>query len=138
MAYAVYEQATGDFRILEVEDGGVDRVLYETRGYAGRGYDRNRPDADHLRGRGPLPRGEYGVYLKPHRRFWAPAFILLPKPGTNMKGRAGFWIHGDSLVNPGDASSGCIILSAAAREWVKHYRVRHLEVLSGLPAKPGT
>ena len=137
MAYAMYDQRSGEFTICEVEDGGLDRVLYQTVGYAGRDRGRNNPSFEAVRNIGPLPRGDYSVRLEPHRKFRAPAFRLHPVSGTVMHGRSGFWIHGDSLIQPGNASHGCIILSAAARGWVEHYQVRHLEVLSG-PAKPGT
>lgn len=137
MAYAVYFQASGRFLICETEDGGIDRVLYETIGHAGRGEGRNNPEAQDVKNWGPLPAGDYRVARSEHPRFRAPAFRLTPKPDTVMYGRSGFWIHGDSMTNPGSASRGCIVISHAAREWVEHYRVRDLTVLSG-PAQPGT
>ena len=39
---------------------------------------------------------------------------LTPFKVNNMYGREGFFIHGDSIDNPGNASNGCIVLN---RQW---------------------
>lgn len=131
MAYALYEQRTGTFRICEIEDGGQDRVLYSTVGYSGRNLGRDNPSLQAVKNIGPIPVGFYYVTLKAHPRFRPPAYELSPYALTNTHGRAGFWIHGDSFDEPGHASHGCIVIGHAAREWIEHYGVRRLEVISG-------
>ena len=39
---------------------------------------------------------------------------LTPLTVNNMFGREGFFIHGDSIDNPGNASNGCVVLN---RQW---------------------
>lgn len=133
---ATYDQRTGAFVIYgEIDDGGTERVLYETKGYAGRGVGKNNPDYEMRRGLGPLPIGRYQV-LGPfdHRRFGPICFRLLQISGPTY-GRSGFLIHGDSKARPGSASSGCIILSRDAREAVREYDVAYLEVCASLAPK---
>jgi len=43
---------------------------------------------------------------------------LTPSLNNQMFGRSGFLIHGDSVVNPGTASEGCIILPRAVRQQI--------------------
>ena len=43
---------------------------------------------------------------------------LLPTNGTNVYGRTGLMMHGDSISHPGQASSGCIIENLEARQRV--------------------
>lgn len=128
-SYALYRQCNGEFLILEVDDGGQERVVYDARGYAGRHDGRNRAELEDVRNVGPLPRGRYSVEVAEHRRFRPPAFRLSPFPQNLMHGRSGFWIHGDSMVSPGNASSGCIVLDRPAREAVAYYEVSTLEVV---------
>ena len=46
------------------------------------------------------------------------ALPLTPMPGTDTFGRFAFLIHGDSIVHPGTASEGCIILLRDARNQI--------------------
>ena len=34
---------------------------------------------------------------------------LIPDPANQMHGRSGFFLHADSVGNPGSASEGCIV-----------------------------
>ena len=107
MANIVYHRRSGE---LDINGTTVTR-----RGYAGAVACRNNPAMEHVRNCGPLPRGTYtmeyiGFYKGPD------TIRLHPAPGNEMYGRSGFLIHGDSLKNPGTASSGCIILEPKIRE----------------------
>jgi hypothetical protein len=133
MSFSRYVQVTGAFEIFAPADESPnERCIYATVGYAGRGACRNNRSCAAIAGRGPLPRGFYrvcGPVVHPH--LGPVAFQLEPFSTNHMHGRSGFWIHGDSRVHPGDASSGCIILSREAREAVALYGVSRLEVVPG-------
>lgn len=87
------------------------------RGYSGKGQWKNVPSAECLHDKGPIPKGLYfigtAINTVTHGPFVLP---LTPSPANTMWGRAGFLIHGDSIVDPGNASEGCIILPRAIRE----------------------
>ena len=55
---------------------------------------------------------------------------LTPAPTTNTFGRSGFLMHGDSIIAPGTASKGCIIMPHDAREQVWNSGDRDLEVVA--------
>lgn len=130
---ASYDQRTGAFLIYgDVDDGGIERVLYEAQGYAGRGACKNNPDCEHRRNEGPLPLGRYRVVSVDHPRFKEPVFRLLQLEGPTY-GRSGFLIHGDSSKAPGKASQGCIVLGYADRTAIAHYGVDELEVCASSP-----
>jgi hypothetical protein len=68
---------------------------------------------------GPCPRGRYSIGQPEDSPHVGPyALPLTPEPGTNTFGRSAFMIHGDSIVHPGTASEGCIILLRDAREQI--------------------
>lgn len=140
MSYAMYEQSNGRFSILDIEDGGQHRVVYETTGYAGRGRHKNRPESEYVRGFGPLPVGEYRIGKPYTSAKVGPLALPLTRVGptsVDPYGRAGFVIHGDSIRRPGEASSGCIIIHREGREAVIDARCERLVVLSGpVPASP--
>lgn len=125
---AIFDSRTGLFSIFSaVDDGGIERCVYETTGYAGHGKGRNNPHFEYVKNVGPLPRGKYWVREERHPRFRAPVFRLTPYRETEMRGRSGFLIHGNNAEN--DASQGCIILGPVDREAVALHRVRILEVV---------
>lgn len=131
---ATYDQRSGAFIIYgDLDDGGQERVLYEAQGYAGRGAGKNNPDAEHQRNVGPLPVGEYSVYGPRTSSRTGPFVFDLRQIKGPTYGRGGFQIHGDSKANPGNASSGCIILHRGAREAIERYAVRRLEVCASQP-----
>lgn len=133
--HAVYEQSTGRFRILAVVDGtDEERTIHTADGYAGRGGCKNAPRCEKVQSRGPLPRGFYRVGAPRHHPRLGPlALPLHPLRVTEMYGRSGFYIHGDSAKDPGNASHGCIILPRASREAIVEFCVATLEVV---PASP--
>ena len=103
-----YEQATG--RMLH------DDVLVGV-GYSGALECKNDPDMQDVHNVGPIPQGTYTIHAPVDTVTHGP-FVLRLEPDANneMFGRAGFLIHGDSVVHPGTASEGCIILQRAVRE----------------------
>lgn len=132
MTIAIYRQETGDFEILApIDDGGQERVLYEARGYSGKGRYKNDPSAEHRRGNGPIPRGIWDVGRPRHHPRLGPLAFPL-SPYDDIHGRSDFWIHGDSRSSPGNASSGCIVLDRPAREAIWRYGVDRLQVVRGL------
>jgi Protein of unknown function (DUF2778) len=89
------------------------------RGYAGHDYGKNNPDAEEVKGIGPLPRGRWTICAPRTSQNTGPYTLdLIPAPETETHGRAAFRIHGDSIANPGTASHGCIILARSIREAV--------------------
>lgn len=102
-----YEQSSGAFWLI---NGDYQCPLCV--GSAGSARHRNNPDAQHIRGEGPLPRGFYRLRVVSHPRFHAPAIRLDPEIETNLEGRGGFYIHG------GTVSEGCILLQRAERSIV--------------------
>lgn len=100
-------------------------------GYAGRGDEKNDPDKQCVKGRGPLPRGRYRmvrVYDSPKT---GPFTIELePMPDNAMCGRGDFRIHGDGIARPGWASEGCIVLPRAKREAMWAWPDKMIEVVA--------
>ena len=80
--------------------------------YAGNGKYKDDPQFECVKNKGPLPRGKYTIVGKPftHQRTGIYTLRLAPDKSNTMCGRAGFLIHGDSRVRPGEASQGCIVL----------------------------
>ena len=88
-------------------------------GYSGAGDGKNNPDMQEVHNVGPLPRGEYTINAPQHTVTHGPYVLpLTPNPANEMFGRSGFLMHGDSVVNPGTASEGCIIMPRHIREQV--------------------
>jgi hypothetical protein len=50
--------------------------------------------------------------------------------GHNARGRTLFRIHGDSVKQPGEASSGCIILGRTLREAINSGKIKLLLVVA--------
>lgn len=80
--------------------------------YSGAGEGKNNPAMQDVVDIGPIPCGIYDqgeVEMESeHGTFAIP---LIPRPENEMFGRSGFMLHGDSLINPGNASKGCIVHS---------------------------
>ena len=88
-------------------------------GYSGHEQGKNNPDLQRVPNVGPIPQGRYFIG-PPHDspKVGPFAFPLEPATETNTFGRSAFMIHGDSIVHPGTASEGCIILLRDARNQI--------------------
>jgi hypothetical protein len=76
-------------------------------GYSGLGLDKDVPADQAVVGEGPIPEGLWTIGpAENHPQLGPHVMPLLPKPGTETFGRSGFFIHGDSLAHPGQASHG--------------------------------
>ena len=79
--------------------------------------DVNNPDAEGLANKGPLPEGIY-TFGEPieQGKLGTFAIPLIPDPSNDMKGRSGFYWHGD-LIGGGfeSGSEGCIVSAPVPR-----------------------
>ena len=100
-------------------------------GYSGNGEHKNVPADQNIIDKGPLPRGLYllgTAITDPHL---GPIVIsLTPDSFNDMFGRSAFYIHGDSILHPGQASCGCIVLPNAARQYIASHTDKILQVTS--------
>lgn len=126
-----YEQATGRWVTAKGEVWGP--------GYSGNGWGKNVPAAQSVHNVGPIPEGLYLIRQPQHTVTHGPYVLpLLVDPANKMFGRYGFLIHGDSVIEPGSASEGCIILPRDVREKIWNSGDRDLQVVSGLPPETPT
>ena len=117
-----YKQTTGE---MENPEGDVIEV-----GYAGFPPFVNRPRAEPLEDRGPLPSGLYTIEAAVDHPNLGPCSLpLTPDAENEMYGRSGFYVHGDSASMDETASKGCIILSRAARDQIAASDIRMLTVV---------
>jgi len=109
-----YEQATGKLT------GYTNGLNYAPAvGYAGRDEGKNNPDMQNVKGIGPLPKGLYTILPpRPSPVVGPYALPLLPDPHNEMFNRSSFYIHGDSVEHPGEASHGCIVIDFSVRHLV--------------------
>ncbi len=106
-------------------------------GYSGKDPHKNDPSAEGIEDAGPIPRGvykltameeitvEHGPYvivLEPDEATRARIIALKRQPDT-------FRIHGNSLLHPGAASAGCVILPRPVRERIWAGADHELEVI---------
>lgn len=107
-------------------------------GYSGYGPGKNDPYLQSIRGTGPIPTGLWkltDMYLMTDTH--GPYVIRLePEEGTEVYGRSGFLIHGDSIQRPGMGSHGCIVLPRVAREAVWKCGDRYLVVVARVAPPP--
>jgi len=118
-----YHQATGEL---------LDRTNSTCgHGYSGNGECKNVSAAQFKHNQGPIPQGTYKIG-EPFDTDMHGPFALPLKPGLDnvMHGRSGFLIHGDSILHPGNASDGCIVLDRAIREAIAASGDRLLEVIA--------
>jgi hypothetical protein len=116
-----YEQRTGILRRGEIE---------HAHGYSGYGTGKNNPASEKIPNIGPIPRGRYWITVAHSDPSKGPVVMrLLPQPKTQLYGRSGFLIHGDSRTAPGAASRGCIILSRIVRDQIASGGCDEIEVV---------
>ena len=120
-----YEQATG--KLID-PDGRVVGF-----GYSGKGAGKNNVLKQNVEYVGPIPVGLYTIGA-PHDTVTHGPFVLplTPAPENEMHGRTAFLIHGDSVVAPGTASTGCIIQARTVREDMARSLDKQLRVVSGV------
>ncbi|WP_151637051.1 tlde1 domain-containing protein [Noviherbaspirillum aerium] len=88
------------------------------RGYSGKGAGKNNPGMEQVRNIGPIPRGHYRIGRPYQSESKGPHVMNLEPMGHIAHGRTLFRIHGDSRLNPGTASEGCIILPRHIRQQI--------------------
>lgn len=104
-----YRSSTGELVSYDGTTVGV--------GYSGAGPGKNNPAMDNVRDVGPIPRGQYAIGAPVNTVTHGPYVLpLTPDPKNEMHGRFSFLVHGDSLIEPGTASKGCLILARNLRE----------------------
>jgi hypothetical protein len=109
-----YKQSTG-----EMAHNGTPVATGYSGGYNGQTKYKNAPQFEDVPDLGPLPRGSYTIGPPQNNPKLGPfAMPLTPAPTNEMFGRSAFFIHGDSLISPGNASEGCIIMPRAVREQI--------------------
>jgi hypothetical protein len=118
-----YAQKTGNL----LQDGQLVAT-----GYSGFDDGKNNPAMQAVPDVGPIPQGDWTISGPPVNTTEHGPFVLTltPVTGTNTFGRSGFLMHGDSIVAPGTASKGCIIMPRTAREQVWNSGDRALEVVA--------
>jgi hypothetical protein len=88
-------------------------------GYSGYAEWKNVPAMQIVQAAGPIPRGLWIIHAAfDHPHLGPVAMPLEPYPETNTFGRSAFFIHGDSIAQPGGASHGCIVMPRATRELI--------------------
>jgi hypothetical protein len=88
-------------------------------GYSGLDAAKNNPLMQDAIGLGPIPRGNWKISDLYNSKTTGPYTLRLdPELGTDTCGRSAFRIHGDSILNPGSASHGCIILPRQTRQMI--------------------
>lgn len=101
------------------------------RGYSGKGVHKNKIESTSIKSLGPLPVGKYSISAPRKSEVTGPyAMDLVPAKENNMFGRSAFQIHGDSIREPGTASTGCIIMPRNIRELVWASGDRDLTVVA--------
>ena len=117
----IYSQTTGTL----FRDGQISG-----HGYSEHGAGKNNSSMQVIRSVGPIPEGLYTIGSPRHStRVGAFAMPLSPDTGTQTFGRDAFFMHGDSIHNPGSASSGCVIMDRSVREQVWSSGDRKLRVI---------
>lgn len=112
-------------------DGAFFGNGINVHGYSGFEEGKNNPDYQEHHDLGPIPRGFWTIEGPPFDTdSHGPVVVrLVPKEGTNTFDRSGFLIHGDSIIHPGMASKGCIILARVTRLAIWESGDRDLEVV---------
>lgn len=118
----IYSQSTGTLWDSE------GQIL--EKGYSGAGIGKNNPDRQAERNVGPIPRGLWVIGAPYNSRVVGPFALPLSPSGHDACKRTAFVIHGDSIQNPGTASTGCMIFSRPGREKIHDAGDRILKVIS--------
>ena len=117
----VYSQATHTLR--------HNGKIISTKAYSGYGSYKNKPSMQGIANKGPIPRGMYTIQSPRHGNHTGPYTLPLVPKGHNALGRTLFRIHGDKISNPGNASTGCIILLKSIRKKIWNSADHTIEVV---------
>jgi hypothetical protein len=106
-------------------------------GYSGFDNGKNNPSMQAVANVGPIPQGDWTIVGPPVNTTTHGPFVLRLEPATstNLFGRSGFLMHGDSIEAPGAASHGCIIMPRTVREQVWQSGDTVLQVVPELPTQ---
>jgi type VI secretion system (T6SS) effector TldE1-like protein len=117
-----YAQKTGNL----LQNGQVVAT-----GYSGCDDGKNNPAMQAVHDVGPIPQGDWTISGPPINTAEHGPYVLTltAAASTNVFGRSGFLMHGDSIAAPGTASKGCIIMPRTAREQVWNSGDRALQVV---------
>lgn len=107
---------------------------YVGTGWSGNGLGTDNPEMEMVPNVGPLPKGKYTIGPSYHHPKLGPCTMdLLPDPANNMYGREDFRIHGaasgDTFINPGFSSEGCIVLPPGPRSTISASSDKILQVV---------
>ena len=98
-------------------------------GYSGGGAEKNNPQAENEIG-AVIPKGIDRIEGPiDDSRSGPEAFRLIPDPGNNMFGRAGFEIHGQGATSPALSSQGSIVVEKRVRDLLAASDDRTLHVI---------
>lgn len=104
-------------------------------GYSGAPSAKNDLTQVSVRDVGPIPPGGYSIAAPVDTQTHGPYVMwLTPDPTNLMFGRSAFGIHGDSVVSPGTASEGCIIMSRDVRTRIWNSGDHELRVVDKIGA----
>jgi hypothetical protein len=94
--------------------------MHQGWGYSGAGVGKNNPEMQYVHDVGPIPRGLWVIGGPPTDTLVHGPYVLTLTPTVNVEvhGRVGFLIHGDSIVAPGTASLGCVVLARFLRQMI--------------------
>ena len=124
----IYAQKTGDLLFNGQRVGA---------GYSGFDNGKNNPSMQAMADVGPIPQGDWTIVGPPINTPTHGPFVLRLEAanGTNLFGRSGFLMHGDSIESPGTASHGCIIMPRNIREQVWQSGDTALQVVPDIPTQ---
>jgi len=129
----IFKQSTGELsRVFPgAPDSGPNAPVPVGIGYAGLGLDKDDPTKQGVEGMGPLPAGLYTIGPAEDNVQLGPcAMRLTPDAADVMFGRSGFYIHGDSLSHPGQASHGRIVIGPVIRHAISASDDNRLQVIA--------
>jgi hypothetical protein len=108
-----YQQSTGELR----QNGQLESTGYSGGNCGKNPEGKNNPDMQGVKNVGPIVRGLYtmGAPVE-HSQLGPYAIPLTPDPSNDMLERGNFYVHGDTISSPGNASEGCVILPRNIRE----------------------
>ena len=118
-----YEQASG-----RLSKDGIQLAT----GYSGFGDGKNNPRFEATHDVGPICCGLWTICGPPYTTAEHGPYVLRLEPDSATYGRTGFLMHGDSILHPGEASKGCIIMDRITRTRVYQSGDTKLMVVSGV------